>query len=107
MADFIYNPDGDPQGFRLSNHIYDLAGRPVGRVWAEKVYALDGGYVGALVNNMVVDKPAVSRKALQPIMRPADASPPSGAECRRPVGTSYPDVFHLLLTSCVPEEEDA
>jgi hypothetical protein len=91
MADFIYNPDGVPQGFRLSNHIYDLTGTAVGRVWAEKVYRLDGGYVGALVNNMVVDKPLVSRRVLQPVMLPAHAPPPSGAERRRPVGTSYPE----------------
>jgi hypothetical protein len=105
MADFIYNPDGDPQGFRLSNHVYDLAGTPLGRVWAEKVYDLHGQYVGALVNNMVVDKPFVSRRALQPVMLPTHAPPPSGAERRRPVGTSYPDVFHLLMASCVPEDE--
>jgi hypothetical protein len=107
MADFIYNAEGDAQGFRLSNHIYDLAGVPLGRVWAEKVYDLHGEYVGALVNNMVVDKPAVSRKALQPVPRPPHTTPASRAESRRPVGTSYPDVFHLLSRSRVPEEEDA
>jgi hypothetical protein len=32
MANFIYNPDGVPQGFRLSNHIYDFTGTAVGRV---------------------------------------------------------------------------
>jgi hypothetical protein len=107
MADFIYNADGDAQGFRLSNHVYDLAGVPLGRVWAEKVYAFDGQYVGAIVNKMVVDKPAVSRKGLQPAPRPAHTLPASSAESRRPVGTCYPDVFHLLSTSRVPEQEDA
>jgi hypothetical protein len=105
MPDFIYDPDGAPRGFRLSNHIYDLVGTPIGRVWAEKVYDLGGQYVGAVVNNMVVDKPGVSRRALQPVIRPPCATPPAGADSRRPVGATYPDVFHLLIMSPIPDGE--
>jgi len=107
MADFIYSAEGRPQGFRLSNHIYAMDGAPVGRVWAEKVYTLAGEYVGAMVNNMVVDKPGVSRRSLAPLALPASETPPRGAENRRPVGETYPDAFLLLMAPAHSEEEPA
>lgn len=107
MADYIYSAEGRPQGFRLSNHIYGMDGAPVGRVWAEKVYSLAGDYVGALVNNMVVDKPGLSRRNLAPIALPANEATPRGAEYRRPVGETYPDAFHLLMAPAHGEEEPA
>ena len=107
MADFIYSAEGRPQGFRLSNHIYAMDGAPVGRVWAEKVYTLAGDYVGAMVNNMVVDKPGLSRRSLAPLALPASETPPRGAENRRPVGETYPDAFSLLTAPAHSEEEPA
>lgn len=104
MADYFFNAQGKPQGFRLGAVIYALDGTPLGRVWAEKAYRFDGTYVGALLKNMVVDKPAVSRRNLPPVAPPAPARPIEGTESRRPVGDNLADVFHLL--SVVYEQED-
>ena len=97
MADYIYASDGRAQGFRLGNHIYAMDGMPLGRVWAEKVYTFAGSYVGAIFNNMVVDRPNVSRRKLPPIPVPARIAPRGTAETRRPSAEPYPDCFGLLL----------
>jgi hypothetical protein len=97
MADYIYNSEGRPQGFRLGNAIYAMDGTPLGRVWAEKVYTFGGSYVGAIFNNMVVDRPNVSRRKLPPVTVPERAAPRGRAETRRGVGEPFPDCFALLL----------
>jgi hypothetical protein len=97
MADHIYAADGRPQGFRLDDNIHDLDGTPLGRVWAEKVYTFGGTYVGAIFNNMVVDRPNVSRRRLPAVPVPARAAPRQGAEARRPIGIPYADCFNLLV----------
>jgi hypothetical protein len=97
MADYIYTSEGRPQGFRRGDHIYAMDGIPLGRVWAEKAYSLAGDYVGAVINNMVVDRPGVSTRAIKPVSRPDNAVPPHGAEARRPIGEPLADCFHLLL----------
>lgn len=107
MADFIYNADGQAQGFRLGSNIYALDGTPVGRVWAERAYKFDGSYVGALFKNMVVDKPSVSKRNLPSVPRPAAIDPAIGAETRRPINLEFPDVFHLLLERSEDELEEA
>ena len=99
MADYIFNAEGRPQGFRLGSHIYTLDGTPVGRAWAEKAYRLDGTYVGAILKNMVVDKPNASKRNLPPAARPPQARPVVDPENRRPVNDAGEDVFHLLLES--------
>lgn len=104
MADYIFNADGRPQGFRLGSHIYTLDGTPVGRAWAEKAYRLDGTYVGAILKNMVVDKPNASKRNLPPAPRPAPARPVVDPEGRRPVNDAGEDVFYLLLEN---EDENA
>ena len=98
MADYIYAADGNARGFRLSNHIYDLAGNPIGRVFAEKAYRLDGTYVGALINGMVVDKPGVSMRSINPVAPPPKA-PGLTAEPRRALGQNHADCFDRLLTA--------
>ncbi|HEY1605093.1 MAG TPA: hypothetical protein VGF77_05805 [Allosphingosinicella sp.] len=98
MSDYLYSSDGSPCAFRLGGHIHAMDGKPIGRVVAEKAYRLDGTYVGALVNNMLVDRPGVSRRgrAPEPVPPPAPP-PPSGAEQRRPVCETFPDCFDRLL----------
>jgi hypothetical protein len=96
MADTIYAADGTARGFRLSNYIYHLDGRPIGRVFAEKAYRFDGSYVGALINSMVVDKPQVSRRSIQPLTPPPPV-PTQQAESRRPIGVNHADCFERLL----------
>ncbi len=96
MADYVYDAQGQPKGFRLGQYIYRMDGTAVGRVWAEKAYRLDGTYVGALHKNMVVDKPSVSRRNLPAVADPGKARPPGGAESRRPMDNGLIDVFHLL-----------
>jgi hypothetical protein len=97
MADYIFNSDGHPQGFRIGKFLYGMDGRAVGRVSAERAYRLDGSYVGVLFKNMVVDKPSVSRRSLPPAPDPGPTEPMVGAETRRPIGEPYADLFHLLL----------
>ena len=97
MADYIFNADGTAQGFRLGSHIYTLDGTPVGRAWAEKAYRLDGTYVGAILKNMVVDKPNPSKRNRPPAPRPANARPIAHPESRRPVSDAGEDVFYLLV----------
>ena len=96
MADYIYSSQGSPQAFRLGDYIYAMDGDPIGRVFAEKAYRLDGRYVGLIVNNMVLDKPDVSRRNMPPSPVPPRAAPPQGAGFRRPVCEAYPDCFDLL-----------
>jgi hypothetical protein len=97
VADFIYSSEGRPQGFRLSSHIFAIDGTPIGRVFAEKVYSFAGDYVGMLLNNMILDKPDVSRRRLPPSPAPARAQPFGGGEARRPVCEAFPDAFPVLL----------
>ena len=99
MADYLYSSDGSPRAFRLGDHIHDLAGIPIGRVFAEKAYRLDGTYVGAVVNNMIVDRPGVSRRSRAPEPAPPAAVPPPGAGLRRPVCETFPDCFERLVAS--------
>lgn len=96
MADFIYNQEGHAQGFRVGSVIYDLGGRAVGRVWAERAYRFDGSYVGVLYKNMVVDKPIVSRRNLPPISAPPNVASVPDPDPRRPINHGFEDVFHLL-----------
>ena len=96
MADHIYASDGAARGFRLSNYIYDLEGNPVGRVFAEKAYRLDGSYVGALINGMIVDKPEVSKRSIAPVS-PPPAVPRQNADSRRPIGETHADCFDRLV----------
>lgn len=97
MADFIYSSEGRPQGFRLSSHIFAIDGTPLGRVFAEKVYSFAGDYVGMLLNNMILDKPNVSRRGMPAATAPAPAQPLGGGETRRPVCEVFPDAFPALL----------
>ncbi len=99
MADYLYTSDGNPRAFRLGDHIHGLDGAAIGRVFAEKAYRLDGTYVGAVVNNMIVDRPGLSRRSRSPEPAPPPATPPSGAEQRRPVCETFPDCFELLLAA--------
>jgi hypothetical protein len=96
MADFIYSVDGRPQGFRLSNFIYAMDGVPLGRVWAEKVFSFAGEYIGVIFQNMVVDRPDVSRRRLPAVPQPENAAPAVGAELRGPINVPFRDCFELL-----------
>src|SRR5688572_582668 len=96
MADYIYDTRGFPQGFRLGAYIYALDGTPLAKVFAEKVFDLGGDYVGLIMNNMVLDKPGVSRRSMPPAGKPSPVAPVHGAECRRPICESYADCFDLL-----------
>jgi hypothetical protein len=107
MADHIYSSSGIPQGFRLGDYIYDLEGEPIGKVFAEKAYTLEGVYVGLIVNNMVLDKPGVSRRAMAPAAIPPRATPPAPGGYRQSVCESYPDCFDLLLRPARSEPDMA
>ena len=96
MADYIYSAQGSPQGFRLGDYIYAMDGTPLARVFAEKAFNLRGDYVGLIMNNMVLDKPGVSRRSMPPSPIPAPATPVHAAESRRPVCESFADCFDLL-----------
>ena len=97
MADYLYTSMGEPQGFRLGDFIFAMDGRPIGKVFAEKAYALDGEYVGLIVNNMVLNKPGVSRRNMPPVTNLPPAEPPRLGEHRRPVCEAYADCFERLL----------
>ena len=96
MADYIYSTQGSPQGFRLGDYLYALDGTPLAKVFAEKVFNFSGDYVGLIMNNMVLDKPGVSRRSMPPASIPAPANPVHGAERRRPICEAFPDCFDLL-----------
>ena len=96
MADYIYTAQGAPQGFRMGDYIYALDGTPLAKVFAEKVFNLSGDYVGLIMNNMVVDRPGVSRRSMPPSSNPPPATPVHGAECRRPICEAFADCFDLL-----------
>ena len=96
MADYIYSSQGSPQGFRLGDYLYAMDGTPLAKVFAEKVFDFNGDYVGLIMNNMVLDKPGVSRRSMPPASIPAPATPVHGAERRRPICESLADCFDLL-----------
>ena len=99
MSDFIYDADGRAQGFRLGNFLYDRTGQPVGQVSAERVYRLDGTYVGEMFRNMVVEKPTGARPNLRPIPPPRAVEPPMSDSSRGSGGHNFPDVFYRLTDS--------
>jgi hypothetical protein len=104
MADYIYDAQGRPHGFRLGANIYTMDGKAVGRVWAEKAYTLDGAYVGAILKDMIVVRENVSRRRLPPVSAPEDAAPPPNPGNRRPILDGFEDAFPLLTE---PVEEEA
>lgn len=98
MAMYIYQTDGDPVGFRFSNFIHDMSGRPLGRILGTHVYRFDGTYVGELFKETVVAKPVPANvRPIQPIPVPT-AIPSPGPSYRRRglVDYGFRDVFHLL-----------
>ena len=97
MSDFIYNEQGGTQAFRIGDHLYDMRGKAVGRISAERVYRLNGSYVGELFRNMVVEKPVGVRPSLPPISVPGDVEPPSADTSRGGGSLGFPDVFQRLL----------
>jgi hypothetical protein len=101
MSDFIFNAAGGVQGFRIGDFLYDMAGRASGRVSAERVYRLDGSYVGEMFRNMVVAKPVGVRRDLPPVARPRDVVPPA-LDTSRGGDSGYPDVFQHLLDDGAP-----
>jgi hypothetical protein len=97
MSDFIFSETGRVQGFRIGAYIHDMGGRAIGRVSAERVYRLDGSYVGEVLRNMVVEKPVGARRNLPPVDYPGDAAIPALDSSRGGGSFGFPDVFHRLL----------
>lgn len=96
MSDFVYNAEGGVQAFRLGDFLYDMAGKAVGRVSAERVYRFDGSYVGEMFRNMVVEKPVGVRRRLPSVSQPADVVPPPRDASRGSGSLGFPDVFSRL-----------
>lgn len=97
MADYIYAGDGRARAFRLGDNLFAMDGTPLGRVWAERVYTFAGSYVGALSNNMVVDRPNASRRKLPSVPVPDRAAGRGDGDRRHPIAAPYPECFDLLL----------
>jgi hypothetical protein len=96
MSDFIYSQQGAVQAFRKGDYLYDMSGRAIGRVSAERVYRLDGSYVGEMFRNMVVAKPVGARRNLPAVDYPGDATPPALDTSRGGGADGLPDVFDRL-----------
>jgi hypothetical protein len=98
MAMYVYQTDGYPVGFRFSNCIHDLCGRPLGRILGTHVYRFDGSYIGELFKDMVVAKPVAHARPIQPAAPPAPVPGPGASYRRRGlVDYGFRDVFHLLV----------
>lgn len=97
MSDFIYDGQGTIQAFRIGDFLYDMSGKAIGRVSAERVYRFDGSYVGEMFRNMVVDKPVGARRNLPSVGRPGDVKPPSLDTSRGSGSLGFPDVFQRLV----------
>lgn len=102
MSDFIYDMEGRAQGFRIGNFLYDRTGHAVGQVSAERVYRLDGTYVGEMFRNMVVEKPVGARPNLRPVLPPRNVEPPMSDSSRGTGGHGFPDVFQRLVGPRAP-----
>lgn len=98
MTDFIYNEQGDAKAFRQGAYLYDLSGHPIARISAERVYRLNGAYVGELYRNMVVDRPVGARRDLAAVAVPANVGAPSPDTSRGSGGGGFPDVFDRLAS---------
>ena len=99
MSDFIYNGQGAIQAFRIGDYLYDMGGKAIGRVSAERVYRFDGTYVGEMFRNMVVDKPVGARRNLPPVDCPGDVEPPAPDTSRGSGSLGFPDVLQRLVDS--------
>lgn len=97
MSDFIYNMTGGVQAFRIGDYLYDMSGKAIGRVSAERVYRFDGSYVGEMFRNMVVEKPVGARRSLPPVSSPGDVEPPPLDTSRGGGSLGFPDVFQRLV----------
>ena len=97
MSDFIYDGTGAIQAFRIGDYLYDMGGKAIGRVSAERVYRFDGSYVGEMYRNMVVEKPVGARRSLPPVACPRDVEPPSLDTSRGSGSLGFPDVLQRLV----------
>ena len=98
MTMYVYATDGDPVGFVFETFIYDMAGRPLGRILGTRVHRLDGSYVGEWFKDMVVARPEGRPRTIPPLQYlPPHRTPPGTSFRRRAVvDYGYRDVFHLL-----------
>jgi hypothetical protein len=97
VADFLFSAEGQARAFRIGNLIYGMDGAPLGQIFAERVYRLDGGFVGSLYRNMVVDKPEDDTSDRPAIRRPpAYPNPPQCRFRNKALGMAFADVFDRL-----------
>ena len=98
MTMYVYSTGGEPVGFVFETSIYDLEGRPLGRMLGSRVHRFDGSYVGEWFHQMVVARPE-GRPRWLPAVDPPSARPPAPRSCRRRMVAEYalyPDAFALL-----------
>ena len=97
MAMYVYSTGGDPVGFLYETSIYDLSGKPLGRIIGSRVHRFDGSYVGEFFKEMVVERPEGRPRPL-PAVRPPSPKPSPGISWRRRavVNYGYQDSFHRL-----------
>ena len=98
MTMYVYSTGGDPVGFVYETSIYDLEGRPLGRILGSRVHRFDGSYVGEWFHQMVVARPE-GRARWIPAAEPPPARPAAPASWRRrhvAEYTLYPDAFDRL-----------
>jgi hypothetical protein len=95
---YVFSTAGDAVGFVFESFIYDLEGSPLGRILGSRVHRLDGAYVGEWFNDMVVDKRAPYRRAINAVFPPPRKAKIAAGVRRRFVleHGRYPDAFEWL-----------
>jgi hypothetical protein len=98
MTMYVFSTAGEAVGFVYESFIYDLDGSPLGRILGSRVHRLDGSYVGEWFNDMVVDKAAPNRRAINAVFPPPRKAPMARGVWRRSVldHGKYPDAFGWL-----------
>lgn len=98
MAMYVFSTAGEAVGFVYESFIFDLDGSPLGRILGSRVHRLDGSYVGEWFHDMVVDKKAPHRRAINAVFPPPRQAPVPGGVRRRPVleHSKYEDAFPWL-----------
>ena len=95
--EYLYDRRGEAVAVSESGFIYDLDGYPRAFLISDQVYKMDGSYVGQVHRDMVVDAFVSSPGSTSPPANPGRIPPISRIPGRGSVDYGYPSRIELLF----------